>query len=187
MILISVAHNSIDRGAHNEKFNVSEYELSQKMSYACLDALRNNGIGAMVFDVGPVNPHKGKKIRTVDLHEPQLALEIHLNSAPKPGNYSSVFYKSGSEQTQKLSLELSSMLGKLTKTTKPKCIGIPEPGYDTERYWFITKTCVPAIIIEPLFINNDKHMEFLLEAGNLEAVGREIGKEIALWAGLKKE
>lgn len=187
MILLSIAHNDIDRGAHNEKFNVSEYELSRKMSYACQDELRVHGVPVMVYDIGPVNPHRGAKTRTVNLHDPQLAVEIHLNSADKPGNYALCLHNRGNENTFTVSNFICGALSKLKFIQHSKVVSIPELGYDTNRYWFITKTEPPAIIVEPAFINNDAHMEWLLSGDNLSLVGKEIGKAIALWAGRKSE
>ena len=185
MILISIAHNAIDRGAHNETYAVSEYELSQKMSYACKDELNANGLQAMIYDIGEHNPHKAQKIRTVNMHEPQLAIEIHLNSAATIGRYSSCFYEEGDELTSKISTEFAPLMRKFSCVKAVKKIGLPCEGYDIKRYWFITDVGCPSMIFEPLFINNDEHVSWLLSVGNLEKVGRDIGRAIVNGLGNK--
>jgi len=187
MIFLSVAHDAIARGAANSKFGINEYECSQKMTQACQDALRAEGVEAMYYDIGHITPHKAPKIRAVNLHDPQLAVEIHLNSAESVGNYVSCFHNRGNEQTSMLSDYICSSVVKCTGVKRFKSVAIPEPGYDTERYWFVTKTDPPAIIVEPLFMNNDKHMEWLMTGDNIHLLGQSIGKAIALWVGRKKE
>lgn len=206
MIFISVAH-SAGSGAVNHTYKLQEYDCSQVMSKACHDHLKLKGVDCTLYDVGKVNKQserKRLKKNEIARINPKLALEIHLNSAPpsvirriekkddvqmiygddSPVNYSSCFHWEENERTQKLSSMIINNFKIGMKNKIPggfKYFGIPSPGFDTQRFWYLSENKCDSIIIEPCFISNNEQAKFLMDASYLNSIGYMVAEAIADW------
>ncbi len=187
MIFISVAH-SVGSGANNEKFKLQEYNCSQVMTKACADYLKEKNIPVHVLDVGKVNTQSERKqIKKSEIlkYSPKLALEIHLNAAEdKSANYSACFYW-GTNQRTKLVSDLivkNFSVGFAGSIKKHRSIGLPYPGFNLERFWYITenKKC-DSIIVEPCFISNDVQAKKLKDESFLTGIGFMVGDAVNNW------
>lgn len=185
MILFSVGHSKKVSGAFNQKFKVSEYELCQKIVTSAASYFSDNGISVFLIDAENKYPYGQYKISSVNILRPDVAVEFHLNASPhQEADYSSCFYWGQNDRMKKLSLDiLSEMKSLLTKFGwgTVKSVGLPCPGYDIDRYWFITETKCPSMIVEPLFLSNDEQAEWLLKEGSCESVGEAIAKGVLTW------
>lgn len=214
MIFISVAH-SVGTGAVNNTYKLQEYDCSQVMSKACHDHLKSKGVDCVLYDVGKVDKQserKRLKKNQILKHNPELAIEIHLNSTlpdvkssftykddkgseyykvnygnDSSVNYSSCFYWGENERTQRLSSMIINNFKIGMKSKIPggfKYFGIPSPGFDTERFWYLTENKCDSVIVEPCFISNNEQAKFLKDESYLNSIGYMVAEAIALW--LKK-
>lgn len=185
MILLSIGHSAAARGAHNKKFNVSEYDLCKVMVNSACDIMHSKAIDCVVLDANNKFPYHNHKVMVVNACKPQVAVEFHLNSYPGSGaTYSSCFFWGQNKAMSRLS---AFILANCKTAFEPmkwgqiKSVGLPEDGYDLDRYWFITETKYPALIVEPLFISNNEQAAWLTSRGAPEAVGMLIAEGILSW------
>lgn len=186
-IMISVAHDGADdKGAVNKEFGLNEYEFSQKVSSACSAELNRlfDADVSYVYDIGQVYPHRDTKILKLKKDSPDLAIEIHLNaSTDKAINYGSVFHWGTNQLTKNIASKIVDKFDALSsKGIIPhkfnKSVSLPSEGYDTKRFWFITKTCCLAMIIEPMFISNDGACLFLNKKNSHKIIGGSVASGI---------
>lgn len=185
MILFSVGHSKKVSGVVNEKFNVAEYELCKKIVTAAANYFSDNGISVFILDAEDKYPYHQYKISSVNMLRPEVSIEFHLNSCFEPGpDRSECIYWGKNERMKSLSLSILSELKLVLKNAgwgKTKSVGLPCPGYDIDRYWFVTEVKCPSMIVETLFLNNDKQAEWLLKEGSCESVGESIAKGVLTW------
>lgn len=185
-ILISVGHSEKAKGASNNSVGVYEYDLCKKIASSAAEVIKNSEFKCEFFDIGNVFPYHQKKVDFVNKHlDLALAIEFHLNSySGKTANYSSCFFMGNNKDMASLS---ECILGNIKSGCSGhgwnniKSVGLPSAGYNIKRYWFITETKCPAMIVEPLFISNDEQAEWLNTAGACEAVGMIIAEGILKW------
>jgi N-acetylmuramoyl-L-alanine amidase len=187
-ILLSVAHGSSSQGARNVLCGLYEYPISQVMTKSAAEVLRSGGIECLVYDCMDTFPYKNAKISKVNKEKADLSVEIHLNSFSERANYSSCFYWNGSKNGEESSrFILDSLTKELSKNgwNNSKLVAIPSPGYFLERYWFITETDTPSIIVEPLFLSNKDQAIWLSAKRNQELLGKLVGEGLLKWSQTK--
>ena len=186
MILISVAH-SVGSGATNKTFKLQEYNCSQVMTKACTEYLRGKNIETHVVDVGKKDTQaERKEIKKSEILKlnPKLALEIHLNAVEdKSVNYSACFYWGTNKRTKLISdlIVKNFSIGFARNIRRYRSIGLPCPGFDLNRFWYITDNSCDSIIIEPCFISNDAQAEKLADESFLNGIGFMVGDAIEKW------
>ncbi len=186
MILISVAHSSLAQGAENKTYQLTEYPLSKIASMACSEFLMANFIDNDVLDVGSMSQKEylSKKINYINKTKPELALEIHFNGGSATATRSEIYYFGHDERTHRVS---QLILNNFKNEFEPHGWGhvelkaLPRPPGEENRYNFVLKSKFPAIIIEPIFITNDKQAEWLLAEENVQLVGKMVAKGIIQW------
>ena len=191
MIFISVAH-SVGSGAFNELYNLQEYNCSQVMSKSCADHLTTNGIKNVLFDLGRVDTQsKRKQIKKeqIKLYNPELAIEIHLNSESTGSvNYSSCFTWKNNDSTLELSKDI---INNFRIGMKNKIAGgfkefvIPSDGFDVNRFWYLSDNKCNSIIVEPCFISNNEQAKYLLQESYLNSIGYMVAEAIKKWKNTK--
>lgn len=186
MILLSVAHSASAKGAYNANFSVSEYEFSQIMTHACKVSLESNGIECDVLDVGFMKQYMSYKLNYIKRVNPELAIEIHLNSGSKTATYPMCIFYKNNDSAKRLSHMILNNLkigfgNQGWTNVQPLDVPTERKGFDNKRYSFVLKSTVPAIIVEPLFISNDLQCKYLMSEGALSAVGMIIGEAIISW------
>lgn len=185
MIIVSVAH-SVGTGAYNKEIKVDEYECSQIMSQACANLLAEKGIQTFLIDAKrstfPEYKHIKKAYISKQKPQPQLALEIHLNSCDDESiNYSSCFFNLTNLKTKALSDRIVSgfQLKLFNKISHGfKSVGLPEKGYDSKRFWFINDLPCDSIVIEPCFLSNNFQATKCKDPMFLQNIGESVAEAI---------
>lgn len=192
MIFISVAH-SIGSGAVNKLYNLQEYNCSQVMSKACSDHLTSNGVKNVLFDLGRVDTQsKRKQIKKeqIKLYKPELAIEIHCNSDEDSKiNYSSCFTWNGNDSTLELSHDIVNnfRIGMKNKISGGfKSFVVPSPGFDVNRFWYLSDNKCNSVIVEPCFISNNEQAQYLSQESYLNSIGYMVAEAITKWKKNKK-
>lgn len=191
MILLSIAHSAIAKGAYNSTFNVSEYDCSQIMTLGCKSVLDSNDLENEVMDVGKMRPYMSYKLNYLKKVNPELAVEIHLNSGSKTADYPMcIFYKNDDSTRRCSQLILNNLkIGfEPHGWTNVQMLDVPteRKGFDNKRFVFILKSTCPSIIVEPMFLSNDIQCKYIMSDGALNAVGMLIGEAIVTWKKEKK-
>jgi len=116
--------------------------------------------------------------------QPDLALEIHLNSnEDKDAHYGEVLYK---ETTRSyISKTASESIAQYLKDGFTKSINplnyIDKGAVADERgLFFLDKVHCPSIIVEGLFISNNKHADWL-KNGGAQAYGALVAHGLLHW------
>lgn len=212
MIFISVAH-SVGSGAVNHTYNLQEYNCSQVMSKACADHLKTKGVEVVLYDIGKIDKQSERiRLKKAEIlkHNPQLALEIHLNSVEpavkqtmvktdahgklytqmiygndSPVNYSACFHLDDNESTERLSSLIINNFKIGMKNKIPggfKYFSIPSPGFNTKRFWYLTDNKkTDTVLVEPCFISNNEQAKFLMQEDYLNSIGYMVAEAIVEW------
>jgi len=188
MICISIAHSSKFRGAANTLYGINEYEMSRQASRVCFEILADNGYACTLVDCGNLNDteysiYKTKLINSMN-PQPDLALEIHLNSSEdKSAHYGEVLYK---ETTKSYIAKTSAdsicqyLKDGFTKSINPLIYTDNGPIADERGLFFLDKIHCPSIIVEGLFISNNEQADWLKNNG-AQAYGALIANGILNW------
>ena len=154
---IGKASNPGDRGARYKSLTEASYYIDALPFIK--DALRSCGVRVTAFpddyhDTLMDYPERNRKALAV---KAKLYVQLHLNSAPAPGDYGKVLYISDSvyPTAKRISDKWNELSG--IKTTPRKLLH-GERGY----------ACIAAcpdigVVFEPLFINNERHYFMLTE------------------------
>ena len=189
MIFLSVAH-SVGSGAFNKNINLQEYDCSKIMTAVCAEYLKSKNIDVHVLDVGKIDTQsERKRIKKQEISnkKPDLALEIHLNSSEdKTVNYSSCFYWGVNSKTKFISdlIVKNFSVGFAKNIRRYRSMGLPCPGFDLRRFWYITENKCDSIIVEPCFMSNDEQAVKLKDESYLKGIGLMVADGVENW--LKK-
>lgn len=188
MICISIAHSSKFRGAANTLYNVNEYEISRQASRSCFEILADNGHACTLIDCGSLNDteyslYKTKLINSMN-PQPDLAIEIHLNSSEdKNAHYGEVLYKETTKtHISKTAAESICQYLKdgFTKSIHPLTYKDNGAVADDRGLFFLDKVHCPSIIVEGLFVSNNGHADWL-KNGGAQAYGSLVAHGLLHW------
>jgi len=176
-VAISAGHHPKSPGACYE--NRCEYGETMPIVAEIIRHLSRQGIDAYLVGTGFLT----RKIDDIQDLNPNCCVEIHFNAAPAHG-------VTGCETLHYPESESGKNLAKLIQQELPKATKNPDrgikPGYHYDGHGqingplaFLADTPCPAVIIEPLFIENEP--EILEDDWKLQKIGMAIAKGIKLW------
>lgn len=163
-----------DRGACNR--NYREAELVLEYAVAAWKQLEH--IGHTVYILCYDNYSKRQEF--CDAIKADAHIQCHLNSAAAPGTYGLVVYRDdGHVDSAKLcsivSRHLREGLGEVVSKFEVKSLTKESRGYEC------LKPNMPSILFEPLFINNESHLNFMLNQNGLNTVGTCLADALDEW------
>lgn len=175
-IALCAGHHKDRKGAVNKKHNLNEHDEALKVIIPLADILLKNG--------HPVSTFSGKlsqKIANINEYDFDLAIDIHFNAATYKGRGCEVMYVPGStkrqDQAAAMSQEIALYMNLRNRGAKEGVYwGGENPG--TKPNAFLSKTNCAAFIPEPLFIDNDKEVEYWFVAGRHEQIAEAIARGI---------
>ena len=114
----------------------------------------------------------------------ELHLQLHLNCAEKPGDYALIEYRKSNESkclalAEIMKAEFSKELP--VKKTDIRTMKKGDNGY------ICCMSGIPSLLIEPLFLNNEKHYKSIMDGDMLFVIGRTITNSILEWIGGEEE
>ncbi len=113
----------------------------------------NDNLGDLPYRVDRANKLKA-----------DLFVSIHCNAAVSEAAGTEIFYCSGSKEGQKLAKAILNevlYLQKIKVEKNGELWDFPNRGIKTGRYYVITKTSMPAVLIETLFLTNPFDLKLL--------------------------
>jgi len=177
LVVLSVAHAmyrngvTIDRsGSRNENLNINEYEYSLGTSMKIINLLNlKNSCKAVLLDYSYIDSyHEMMKRKIIDINSlnPKLAIEIHFNAFNEQVKGHEVLYysKYGKYYANIINNNLSNM----------KEFGIDRGITQRKDLFFLKTTKCPAVIVEPLFLDNNSEARYLLDSSFLDSLSFNI-------------
>lgn len=166
-IALSVAHSRLSPSIIN---GFSEYALSLSLSLFCYEVLSKKH-HVIIFDKSMFEKGTSysvalsKNIAQINSFAPDIAVEQHFNAAKNTGDYSLVLHSSSitsKSLAEKVSAEYSNSLATIDRHLLADA---KDPRYSGDA--FIYKTNCPAIITEPIFLDNKRHALYIESKDNL--------------------
>jgi len=185
-IALSVAHSRLKQSIIS---GYSEYFLSLSICNYMFDVLQKEYQVAIfdksIFEKSRTYNHAlMKNIDNINKFSPDICVEPHFNAAKLSGDYSLVLHSSSKmsiELAEKVSAEFSIVI----PVDRNLLADAADPRYSGDA--FIYKTLSPAIITEPIFLDNKKHALWLDTQGNLNKISmciiRGINNFFEKWKG----
>ena len=106
-----------------------------------------------------------------------LHVQCHFNSSIRPANYSALIFRKRDKDGTALATIIKS---KWTSTFSTRCHLWPATHKD-KGWWYCLAKSIPSIILEPLFINNEDHLELLYHYDGFYKIGRSTADAITEW------
>jgi N-acetylmuramoyl-L-alanine amidase len=156
-IAISAGHNVKAKGASYQ--GVFEYDLTVKWRSLIVAAL---GRHALIVPTGGLVD----KVAFINSHNCDAAIEVHFNASPSgKGSGCETLYSPGSIKGIRLAMHIQGELAELCAPSRgvkegwyqqdrPNYVDYPgDINGDERQLYFLRATNCPAVIVEPLFIN----------------------------------
>lgn len=163
-----------DRGAVNRNYREAELVLD----YAVSAWKQLEHIGHTVYILCYDNYSARQTF--CDSIKADAHVQCHLNSALSPGTYSLVAYRAdghadGAKLSSIIARHLKEELGEAVSKVEVKPLTKDDRGYEC------LKPNMPSILFEPLFINNELHLSFMLNQNGLEIIGHSLADALDEW------
>lgn len=180
-IVLDVGHmgktsRPTDRGVTLNSYRESDLVLDYVT--VAFKHLENNG--HTVYLLTHTNYSRRKEF--CDEIKADLHVQCHINSAESVGRYARVLLREDNikESCEQLAEILSDKLriwlgNRISKAEVVKLKG-HERGYEC------LKENIPSLLLEPMFINNDAHLRFMLYENGLTMIGMALATAINEWS-----
>lgn len=164
-VFLGIGHGGSDSGASANGFK--EKNMTLTIGLACREYLQANGVKVGMSRTKDENDDINERIRECNAFNPDIAMDIHINSGGGDGFESFYHYKGGLSKVLAQNCEREVMkLGQNSRGCK-----IRKNSSGTDYYAFIRETKCPAVINELGFIDNKTD----LKAFDTEAELKEFG------------
>lgn len=171
-ICVSIGHSAVVGGAFNQKFGVNEYQLAKPICEKVvseLNAKLKPSYQAIIIDAGNLQQYASFKVRSIDVNNPVLAMELHFNSfegnAKVMPSHPLIVHWGTNERTHRFAnilIDEFDDLYKDKKWSKGQVVSLPADGYDLDRYWLIHNTRAPTMIVEAFFMRNNDQVAWMV-------------------------
>ena len=178
-VFLGIGHGGIDSGATANGFK--EKNMTLTIGLACREYLQANGVKVGMTRTKDENDNINERIRECNAFNPDIAMDIHINSGGGNGFESYYHYKGG--LSKKLAQNCESEVKKLGQNSRGCKIKKNSSG--TDYYAFIRETKCPAVINELGFIDNKTDLKAFDEEAELKAFGYAYARGCLKTLGLK--
>ncbi len=166
-VFVSAGHYPQKSGAINKKLRLKEHFEAQKIvSALCKNVAQQSAIDYVQVEPGPLQ-QKVPFINSASTKN-SIAVEVHFNAFQpnKAQGIETLFYP-GSNKGRFLAARLQTALLDL--------LPFPDRGpKERDDLYFLAATNIPAVIIEALFIDNDREAYYLLYPRAHYLIGKTI-------------
>jgi N-acetylmuramoyl-L-alanine amidase len=113
-------------------------------------------------------------------------VQCHINSANDIGRYARVLYREDNKVNSCVELAemISEKLNRWVGNVLSKIDVIPLKG-DDRGYGCLVNN-IPSILFEPMFINNENHLRFMLYENGLVLIGTALAMAIHEWSNISR-
>lgn len=173
-VILGTAHGSNVGGKCAPDKSIMEYKWSREMCQMIKAELEKRGVEVIIDIEGEVEPSLDKRIEIVNsiCHQNGASnciyVSVHINAAKNDGKWHDAsgftvwVAKQCSEASKRLALSL------FEEAKKRNLFGnryIPSTKFFTYDFKVLRKTLCPAILVENMFQDNKKDVEYLLSDG----------------------
>lgn len=181
MIVLSVAHSLLDRGATSADGALREHDVSWTATQACEVALAARHIPTAIMRFGDLDQltYLRKKAQAINGMSPDAAVELHCNaSADYPDAvYSEVIHHAWSVPGKGLAHAIAGAMGDAMSRSHRW----PSRGaVGRDDLWLLNHTHCPTVIVEGVFISTPEQSAWL-SSGGAEAYGHVVAAGIMSW------
>lgn len=178
-VFLGIGHGGNDSGASANGFK--EKNMTLTIGLACRDYLQANGVKVGMSRTKDENDDINERIRECNAFNPDIAIDIHINSGGGNGFESFYHYKGGLSKILAQNCESEVMkLGQNSRGCK-----IKKNSSGTDYYAFIRETKCPAVINELGFIDNKEDLKDFDEESELKEFGYAYARGCLKTCGLK--
>jgi N-acetylmuramoyl-L-alanine amidase len=113
-------------------------------------------------------------------------VQCHINSASAVGRYGRVLYREDNkvnscvELAEMISDKLSRWVGNVLSKVDVKALKGDDRGYGC------LMNDIPSLLFEPMFINNENHLRFMLYENGLTMIGTALATAINEWSNISR-
>lgn len=186
LVCVDSGHGKDVAGKRSPDSSIIEWEWAREIKYRIISELENQGI-CRCFDVNPETTEPGLTTRAnrannawKDNNKKGIFVSIHINAAGNGGWYNakywSIWTSKGQTEGDNLATyiwnsvnEVMTPLGK----TMGKDMSDGDVDYESN-FTVLTKTSMPAVLIENFFMDNKENVEFLLSETGKQAIIKGI-------------
>ena len=144
-----IGHKKTSQGAHNEKYNISEFDFNDKLTQQIgnhPDIVNSN------IEVNRIYRRTYNQLpHDINEYNPDFIISLHCNAFNKKASGSEVLYYHKSKMGKKI----ADILNKQFKSLPNNNRGIRPKSAEDRGGYLLMNTNAPCIIAEPFFIDND--------------------------------
>lgn len=164
-VAIVVGHLPTDRGAYNKTHDMGEFDFNNELAPMVARHVRLLGMRPVIIYRETYNNLPGQINAAMDHNGDSICLSLHCNAANGKPNGTEVLYYHGSSNSKRLATllldEITDCLGLKNRGLKP--VDYEYQGSQNDRGgYLLKKTAMPAVIVEPFFIDADSSLELAL-------------------------
>ena len=164
-VAIVVGHLPTDRGAYNKTHKMGEFDFNNEMAPMVARHLRLMGMLPVIIYRDTYTKLPGNVNAAMDYKGDSVCLSLHCNAANGKPNGTEVLYYHKSRNSERLASllleEITNCLGLKNRGLKP--VNYEYQGSHNDRGgYLLKKTAMPAVIVEPFFIDSDSSLELAL-------------------------
>jgi N-acetylmuramoyl-L-alanine amidase len=183
-ILVDPGHGGHDPGAVNLEVGVQEKDIALRISTALHHALLWAGHASMMTRDGDRYLTLSDRVALARVHRADAFVSIHCNAAVnRQARGMEVWTSPGDTAADPLATDIGEAMRKAL-------VGVPlrpdwsDQDLDREgRFYVLTMTSCPAVLVECGFISNDEEARWLREESTVRELARAISLGICRWAG----
>lgn len=165
-VFLSAGHGGSDPGAVGN--GLKEKDLNLWIMAACGAFLEDKGVEVVYSRKGDENDPVGEEVREANASNANIAISFHNNAGG--GDGSETWYYTNSSEGQLMAKkmeEAAKLMGQNSRGIKP-----------TTSLYFISKTKMPAVLVETAFIDNAADIACIDTKEEAKAFGVAYGKMI---------
>ncbi len=168
VIVIDPGHGGDDPGAlsHTKEF---EKEFTLDISKRLQTLLTQEGAYVIMCREGDQNPTLEDRTRVANINKTDIFISVHINS----------FFNSFSVGTETYYYKnQDKLLTELIHEELIKSLQLPDKGIKKARLYVLRNSTMPATLIEPLFITNEKEFALLKQASFRQKIAESVTKGV---------
>ncbi|MGL4450734.1 MAG: N-acetylmuramoyl-L-alanine amidase [Sarcina sp.] len=181
-VFIGVGHGGVDPGAVGNGLKESDINLG--IALECEKVLKANGVDAKCSRYKEENDDLAEEIRECKAFNPDLAIDVHTNSASaQNGDGWEAIHHYGGGQGKVLAQNIEKevlAIGQNSRGLKTK-----KNSSGSDYFGFIRQIPCPAIILECAFINNPNDIKIVDTRSEQALFGKAYAKGILKTLGIK--
>ncbi len=177
-VFIGIGHGGADPGASGN--GLKEKNLALTIAVAAGDVLLSHGVEILLSRRKDENDSVQEEIKECNAFNPDLALDVHVNSGGGDGAEAWYHYGGGLSKTlaNNVLREIVN-IGQNSRGAKTK-----KNAAGKDYYAFIRETKAPATIIETAFIDNSTDIKIIDTAAEQKEMGVAIAKGVLNTLGI---